>query len=178
MSFTTTDAVAAHFPSFQRGVTNQKPSDTTITTWIADVAGEIEAVLLRRFGESINEAGGSLAVWEAALPAAATALLEKVNRYGAAAQLGSVLATLGANNLKAVADTLDRNYNQMLKALDARAADGKPLASGPYDRYFDVLARIETPRPVLRGVGGAEQPQGQTSADLGYSNLFSRDEVI
>ena len=178
MSFTSVDAVAAHFPGFARGGSSQKPADSYITTWIADISGEIEAVLLRRFGESINESGGALANWEAGLPAAATAVLEKVNRYGAAAQLGATLASLGANNLKGISDTLQRNYDTMLKALDARDARGNPLPSGPYDRYFDTLARIETPRPVLAGVAGGDQPSGQTSEDLGLSNLFSRDQVI
>ena len=34
MSFTTIDAVAAHYPGFQRGVADQNPTDTQIQAWI------------------------------------------------------------------------------------------------------------------------------------------------
>jgi hypothetical protein len=160
MGYTTVDAVAAHYPSFARGGTNQKPPDIQIQIWIDDVAGEIEAVLLRRFGEAITEAGG-LTAYLAALPANAKAILEKINRYGGAGQLGMTLATLGANNLSNLAKDISASYNAMFRGLDGRGTDGKPLPSGPYDSYFDAQARVQTPRTGMSGIGGANQPEGQ-----------------
>ena len=43
MSFTTIDAIAAHYPGFQRGVTNQNPADTQIQSWIDNQAARITA---------------------------------------------------------------------------------------------------------------------------------------
>ena len=48
MSFTTLDAVAAHYPGFQRGVTNQNPSDAAIQAWIDNQSARISALAVGR----------------------------------------------------------------------------------------------------------------------------------
>ena len=62
----------------------------------------------------------------------------------------------------------------MLNDLDARDANGKPLASGRYDHLFDPSARTETPRPGLQAIAGGDQPEGQTPRDTGSSQVFGK----
>lgn len=164
MGYTTVQNVAGMFPFFVRGAVQQKPSDALIQHYIDDVAGEIDAVLGRRFNELIQGYGpaapanflafltalpatsvlwqastayalGALALdsnggvqqvttagtsgssapnW-AATPGGATTdstvvwqnvsgdasrILEKINRYGAAVQLGQTLATFGLTSAR------------------------------------------------------------------------------
>jgi len=179
MSFTTVGRVTGMFPSFTTGA-SQKPSSSDIQTYVDDVDGEIRAILLRRFGESIAEmpANGSLVAWLGALDPLATAVLEKINRYGAAAQLGMVLATLGSKSTATLAEKFEADYDRMRSALDARDEKGMPLMSGAYDRFFDSMARIESPRPSLEAVSGSDQPDDQTPADLGLNMPFGMNQVI
>lgn len=179
MSYTQIANVAGMYPTFQRGASTQKPADTLIQTFIDDVAGEIDAVLTRRFGTAIAALGGFTAFITARLlDTDVTNLLEKINRYGAAAQLGDVLATFNIGSAKEMAQGFRAQYLEMLNELDARDDKGRPLASGRYDFKFDPLARIETPRPGLQAIAGGDQPAGQTAETTGSSNLFSRDRVL
>lgn len=178
MSFTTVAKVTGMFPSFTTGV-NQKPSANDIQTYVDDVDGEIRAILLRRFGESIGEsATPTLEGWIGALDALAAAVLEKINRFGAAAQLGFVLATLGSKSTAVLAEKCQADYEQMRDALDARGRNGEPLMSGAYDRFFDAKARVGTPRSGLASVTGADQPKDQVPADLGLNMPFGMNEVV
>lgn len=176
MAYTTISNVAGMFPTFVRGTPQQKPADALIQTYIDDVAAELNAILDRRFAESINAPpyNGSVAAWLAALGDDAANILEKINRYGAAAQLGDTLATLGVAAARELAKSLGTQYERMKDDLDARDDQGRPLTSGPYDHLFDALARTESPRPALSGIAGGDQPSGQTPADLGMSNVFGK----
>jgi hypothetical protein len=180
MAYTTVDAVASTFPTFKRGGSNQAPSNPIIETWVADVSGEIDAVLTRRFSESIGETpfSGNFDAWVAALSSQAIGILEKINRYGAAAQLGFALASIGSKSTKILADTLEENYTKMLNALDGRGVDGEPLSSGPYDHFFDAQARVQSPRQAFAGVSGGDQPSNQTAQDVGLTMPFSSHEII
>lgn len=235
MSYTTVSNVAGMFPSFARGTPQQKPPDALIQQYIDDVAGDINASLLRRFAEAIQQSGaGSFSsflsrllvasvLWQPDTSYAAAALaldvngnpqlafvagtsgasapawttvsggytpdgsvtwqnvsndacriLEKINRYGAAAQLGGTLATFGVAGARDVAQSLEAEYQGLLEALNARDSSGRPLDSGLYDYLFDPQSRVQSPRPGLRGIAGGDQPRGQTPADLGTSNYFGK----
>jgi len=175
--YTTVENIAGMFPTFVRGTPQQKPADSLIETYGNDVLSEINAILDRRFAEAI--AGppsfvGQVANWVASLGTDAQNICEKINRYGAAAELGETLATFGIAGARDLAKSFEGLYLEMLDALDARDRNGKPLASGPYDHLFDPLARTETPRPGLQGIAGGDQSPDQTAADLGLSNVFSK----
>ncbi len=161
------------FPTFQRGVPTQKPSDTYIQQFIDDATGELDAILQRRFGEAITQAG-TFAAWTASLPLDGTNILEKINRYGAAAQLGEALATFGVAGARDLTKIYREEYDRLKHDLDARDDHGHPLASGPYDHLFDPLARTETPRPGLKGLAGGDVDQTQTPAQQGVSNVFGK----
>lgn len=176
MSYTTVDQVAGMFPTFRRGTPQQNPPDILIQTYIDDVAGEIDAVLERRFNEAVagSPFNGSIVAWVAALAADAKNVLERVNRYGAAAQLGQTLATFGVAAARELAQDCFAHYNDLLGELNARDKNGRPMTSGLYDHLFDSLARTETPRPGLEGVAGGDQPPGQTPAEMGSSQVFGK----
>ena len=236
MSYTTISNVAGMFPTWVRGTPQQKPSDTFVQQYIDDVAGEIDAVLNRRFATAIaaSPALGVFATWLATFPVAsalwkgntayalnalvldssgnpeqattagssgasqptwptvvgattpdgtvtwtnqsndASRILEKINRYGAAAQLGEALATFGVASARELGKSFRDEYLEMLNQLDARDAHGHPLASGRYDKQFDTVARTETPRPAFQAVAGGDQDPNQTPSDAGLSNVFGK----
>lgn len=233
MSYTTLSNVAGMFPNFVRGGTTQKPADTLIQQFIDDVAGEIDAVLNRRFATVISQAA-SFSAWLTSLPVGvalwqpstayalnalildangnpqqattagtsgatqpawtttvgastndgtvvwknvsndASRVLEKINRYGAAQQLGETLATFGVASARELGKVFRDGYLDMLNELDARDARGEPLPSGRYDKEFDSLARTETPRAPLQGVAGGDIPAGQSPTQQGLSSAFGK----
>ena len=154
----------------------QKPSDAFILQLVSDVQGEVDAVLQRRFNEAIQAPpfDGSFSAFQAAFSSDALSALETITRYGAAAQLGEVLASFGIAGARDLSKMLAERYGQMRDDLDARDKGGRPLPSGLYDFLFDSLARVESPRPGLEAIAGADQPEGQTPADLGMSNFFGK----
>ncbi|HEV2178569.1 MAG TPA: hypothetical protein VGW33_15390 [Terriglobia bacterium] len=173
MSYTTIDQVAGMFPAFKRGTAQQTPPDTLIQQYIDDVAGDINAVLNRRFGEAI---GGysSFAAFTNALSSDALNVLEKINRYGAAAQLGQTLSSFGVSAARNLAQDFHAQYDELIGQLNARDKDGKPMPAGMYDHLFDSEARTESPRPALEGVAGGDQPEDQAPADTGSSQVFGK----
>ncbi len=173
MSYTTISNVAGMFPTWVRGTPQQKPSDAFVQQYIDDVAGEIDAVLNRRFATAIV-ASASFSAYLAALPLDATNILEKINRYGGAAQLGEALATFGVASARELGKSFRDEYLEMLSQLDARDPHGHPLASGRYDKQFDTVARTETPRPAFQAVAGGDQDPNQTPSDAGLSNVFGK----
>ncbi len=176
MSYATVDKTANMFPTFVRGTAQQKPTDAQIQQYLDDVAAELDAVLQRRFSETITNpaTGGTFPSWIASLSTDALNILEKINRYGGAAQLGVTLATMGVAGARDLAKYFGTEYERLKHDLDARDANGEPLRSGPYDHLFDTLARTETPRPALKGVAGGDQPPGQDVAQQGLSNAFGK----
>jgi hypothetical protein len=171
MGYTTVDQVAGMFPTFVRGTAQQKPSDTLIQQYIDDVAGEIDAVLTRR---GFVATGLTDTQIQALLSAGALNICEMINRYGAARQLGETLATFGVASAREQAKSFEANYERFKNSLDARNERGEPLASGPYDKYFDPLARTETAQPALEAVAGGDQDASQTPADTGSSQVFGK----
>ncbi len=164
MSYTTVVQVAGMFPTFTQGGA-KGPSNTLIQTFIDDVAGEINAILQRRFQEAFASVGFS--AWQAAFATDQLNLLEKINRYGACAQLAEVFETSGIAAAARVAKSLEDEFNTMSNKLNARDAEGKQVpAGGDYDCLFDPLAKVETPRSQLGGVAGGDQsPKNGSGVD-------------
>lgn len=175
MSYTTVTNVAGMFPAFKRGTPQQNPPDSLVQTYIDDVAGDINAVLERRFGEAIQEsAGGLFTAWMGQLSLDAQNVLERINRYGAAAQLGETLASFGVAAARDVAQDYQARYSELLDQLNARDKSGRPIAGGLYDHLFDSQAQTESPRAGLLGAAGGDQPAGQTPAETGSSQVFGK----
>jgi hypothetical protein len=171
MSYTTITQVAGMFPTFSRNGP-KGPSDTLIQTFIDDVAGEIDAILQRRFQEAYASLG--FTAWQGAFSTDQVNLLEKVNRYGACAQLAEVFETSGIAAAARVAKGFEDEFRELCNKLNARDVDGKPLAQGgDYDYLFDPLAKVETPRAQLGGVAGGDQyPRESSSEDS--TNVFKK----
>jgi len=176
MSYTTVGNVAGMFPTFKRGIPQQNPPDALIQQYIDDVASEINAIIDRRFAEAIigPPSYDDVGDFVASLGIDGQNICEKINRYGAAAQLGETLATFGVAGARDMGKSFESIYLEMLDNLDARDSHGKPLNSGPYDHLFDPQARTETPRPGLQGIAGGDQPEDQTPMDIGLSNVFGK----
>jgi hypothetical protein len=177
MSYTTVTNVAGLFPTFQRGASTQKPSDSLIQTFVDDVAGDIDAILQKRFGEVINSSyAGSFPAFQAALSTDALNILERINRYGVAAQLSTTLATMGVAAAERLGKDFTAQYELLISRLRAVDEDGRPLPSGEYDLLFDPEAAITSPRPGLQGIAGGDMPRGETARDQGLSDYFGKFE--
>ena len=176
MSYTTVSNVAGMFPTFKRGGPQQNPPDTLIQTYIDDVAGDIDAVLQRRFQEAMQASSynGSFPAWAAAFSTDAQNVLERMNRYGAAAQLGQTLASFGVAAARDLGQDCEARYSELLASLRGRDKSGHPVPGGMYDSLFDPATQTETPRPALEGVAGGDQPCGQTPEDTGSSQVFGK----
>ena len=171
MSYTTVTQVAGMFPTFTRNGP-KGPSDALIQNFVDDVAGEIDAILQRRFQEAYASMG--FTAWQGAFSPDQMNLLEKINRYGACAQLAEVFETLGIAAAARVAKSFEEEFEAQCNKLNARYAEGKPMAQGgDYDYLFDPAAKVETPRPQLGGVAGGDQYPGGT-ANENSTNVFKK----
>lgn len=171
MSYTTITQVAGMYPTFTRNGP-KGPSDTLIQNYIDDVAGEIDAILQRRFQEAYASVG--FTAWQGAFSTDQLNLLEKINRYGASAQLADVLETSGIAAAARLAKGFEDEFHELCNKLNARDADGKPLTQGgDYDFLFDPLAKVETPRPQLGGAAGGDQYPGEASSE-DSTNVFKK----
>jgi hypothetical protein len=174
MSYTTVTNVAGMFPTFTRNGP-KGPSDTLIQAFIDDVAAEIDAVLQRRFQEAYASLG--FYAWQEALGTDQLNLLEKINRYGACAQLAEVFETAGIGSAARVAKSFDDTFREAFNKLNARDQNGKPLPQGgDYDYLFDSQAKVETPRPQLGGVAGADQMPGESDGSFPAFKKWDRRE--
>jgi hypothetical protein len=175
VSYTTIQNVAGMFPTWTRGNTQQKPSDSLVQSFIDDCCGDLDAILNKRFGEVIQSSyAGSFSAFQAAFSTDALNILERINRYGAAAQLAKTLATMGVTAAANSAKDFDSQYSKLVSDLRAVDENGRPTASGLYDYLFDPEARIESPRPGLQGIAGGDMPRGETARDQGLSDYFSK----
>lgn len=174
MSYTTVNNVAGMFPAFTRGAPQQKPADALIQQYIDDVAGDIDATLQSRYGEIIEQRyGSSFAAFQASFSADTLNVLEKINRYGGAAQLGQTLATFGVASAERMANDFRAAFADLMEELRAAAAKGMS-GGGLYDHLFDPQAATPSPRPGLQGVAGGDQPRDQAPRDTGMSNFFGK----
>ncbi len=175
MSYTTVSNVAGMFPAFVTGGSTQKPSNTLIQLFIDDVAGDVDAILQKRFGEIIAESfAGSFASFQASFSTDAQNVLEKINRYGAASQLGSTLATFGVSSAERLGKDFEDEYEYLRGRLEAIDEHGHPLPGGMYDLLFDPQAAVQSPRPGFAGIAGGDMPRNETARDDGRSDYFSK----
>jgi len=141
MAFTSIDAVAAHYPGFQRGVPDQNPSDAQIQAWIEGQSARLAALAAGR--------GYTLEGLATSNPQA-YALLALANEVAAAADLGEALFSLLGPEASpqgwANPNTLRRSYENMLAE----------LSRGTYDKLFISGARTGDVYPAFGGVAGQE----------------------
>jgi hypothetical protein len=160
MSFTTIDAVAAHYPGFLRGVANQNPSDAQIQTWIDNQAARITALATAR-GYDLTDL--------ATTNPQAQALLALINENGAAADLGDALFSMLGPGSSAQGWA---NPNTLRKSFENMMAE---LGQGTYDKLFDSAARTGDVYPVFGGIAGQETDPTDPETD---SNLaFRKNDV-
>jgi hypothetical protein len=161
MSFTTTDAVAAHYPGFQRGVSGQNPSDDQIQAWIDNQGARITALAVAR--------GFALEGLDTANPQA-YALLALINEVGAAADLGDALFSLLGPEASAQGwanpASFRRSYENMLAE----------LTRGEYDKLFIAAARTGDAFPSFGGVAGQETDASDPEDDSNLS--FRKGDVF
>ncbi|MGH9397169.1 MAG: hypothetical protein ACRD18_10015 [Terriglobia bacterium] len=175
MSYTTITNVAGMFPAFQRGTPQQRPADTLIQQFIDDAAGDMDAILQRRFGQVITDTySGNFAAFQGAFSKDAQNALEKINRYGAAGQLGQVLSTFGVASAERLAIDFQSEFKSLTEELSATSGKGEPGSVGLYDHLFDPQSATASPRPGLIGIAGGDQFKNQTSAESGMSNFFGK----
>ena len=141
MSFTTIDAVAAHYPGFQRGVADQNPSDAQIQAWIEGQSARIAAIAAAR--------GYSLEGLSSSNPQA-YALLALANEAGAAADLGDALFSLAGPEAPSAGWA---NPNSLRRSFENMLAE---LGRGTYDKLFVAAARTSDVYPAFGGVAGQE----------------------
>ena len=159
------------FPTFSRNGP-KGPSDTLVQTFIDDVGAEIDAVLQRRFQEAYASQG--FTAWVTSFGPLQSDLLEKINRYGACAELADVFETAGIAAAARLAKSFEDKYRTALNRLNARDVDGKPLTQGgDYDYLFDSLAKVETPRAQMAGAAGGDQQPGTTDSE-GTRTVFKK----
>jgi len=160
MGFTTIDTVSAHYPGFQRGVTNQNPSDAQIQVWIDDQAARITALALARAYPLTNLSSTNPQAYS---------LLALINEVGAAADLGDALFSMTGPDSPpqgwANPNTLRRSYENMIAELDR----------GAYDKLFNTLARTGDIFPALGGTAGQETDPTDPETDLNLS--FRKGDV-
>lgn len=142
MSFTTIDAVAAHYPGFQRGVENQSPTDAQIQAWIEGESARIVGIASAR-GYTLEGLAGS--------NPQAYALLALANESGAAADLGDALFSLAGPE---VASAGWANPNSLRRSFENMLAE---LGRGTYDKLFVAAARTSDVYPAFGGVAGQEE---------------------
>jgi hypothetical protein len=141
MSFTTIDAVAAHYPGFQRGVENQTPADAQIQAWIEGESARLTGIATAR--------GYTLTSLASSNPDA-YALMALANELGAAADLGDALFSLAGPEASAAGWA---NPNSLRRSFENMLAE---LARGHYDKLFVAGARTNDVFPALGGVAGQE----------------------
>jgi hypothetical protein len=161
MSFTTIDAVAAHYPGFQRGVSGQTPTDAQIQAWIDNHSTRVTALAARR---------GYVLDGLAASNPQGYALLALINELGAAADLGDALfSQLGADAGSlgwANPTTFRRSYENMLAE----------LSRGDYDKVFIPSARTGDAYPAFGGTAGQETDPSDPEDDSNVS--FRKDDTF
>jgi hypothetical protein len=161
MSFTTIDAVAAHYPGFQRGVPDQNPSDAQIQAWIEGQSARLVALAVGR---------GYTCEGLATSNPQAYALLALANEVGAAADLGEALFSLlgpeASGQGWANPNALRRSFENMLAE----------LARGTYDKLFISGARTGDVYPAFGGVAGQETDLSEPSEDS--TAAFKKDDVF
>jgi hypothetical protein len=102
-------------------------------------------------------------------------VLERGNRFGAASQLGAVMASFGVQGAAKLAEEYtEADWKPFCAELNSETKQGKPKPSGIFDFLFDPLSSVQTPRPLMAGVAGADQPFGVGPIQEGISAWFGK----
>jgi hypothetical protein len=101
-------------------------------------------------------------------------VLERGNRYGAAGQFGRVMASFGVASAKGMATEYEGEFEAFKAELNAETIKGEPKGAGQFDVLFDPEASVQTPRPVMMGIAGGDQPIWATADIEGISANFSK----
>ena len=161
MSFTTIDAVAAHYPGFQRGVANQNPSDAQIQAWIESHSARITALAMGRGFELTSLATSNPQAY---------AILALLNEVGAAADLGDALFSLLGPDVPSAGWA---NPNALRKSFENMLAE---LGRGTYDKLFVSGARTGDVYPSLGGTAGQETDPDDPEEDSNVA--FRKNDVF
>lgn len=159
MSYTTIDAVAAHYPGFLRGVSDQKPTDAQIQAWIDNQGARITALAVGR--------GYELAGLATSNPQA-YALLSLMNETGAATDLGDALYSMLGPEAPSAGWANPGNLRRSFENLLVE------LGRGTYDKLFISTARTGDTSPAFGGAAGQETDL--TSDDSNAA--FKKDDVF
>ena len=124
------------------------------------------------FGKTTIDGG---VTWTNAGQSRQLRVLERGNRYGAASQLGAVMASFGVASASKLADEYTTaDWRPFCAELNSEDMKGKPKASGLFDFLFDPLSSVQTPRPLMQGIAGADQPFGIGPIQEGVSSWFGK----
>jgi hypothetical protein len=161
MSFTTIDAVAAHYPGFQRGTENQNPADAQVQAWIENHSARITALAVGR--------GYDLTSLSTTNPQAFV-VLGLINEAGAAADLGDALFSLLGPEASPQGWA---NPNALRKSFENMLAE---LGRGTYDKLFIAEARTGDAYPSFGGTAGQEtdpeDPEDDSNLSFRKNDLF------
>ena len=138
-AWTTIDRVVAEVPGFQRG--GASITDSAINNWIVSIAQSVSSCLLRR-GLPLDPAQWQQPVGANASPSP-QAVLEQINRYGAAARLAAaVSAQFSGGGEWGLAKDLAASYKTEFNL----------LSNGEYDKLFSpTAATVESGQQVDAG---------------------------
>jgi hypothetical protein len=161
VSFTTIDAVTAHYPGFQRGVAGQNPSDAQIQAWIDNQGARLTALAVAR-GYSLDGLSSS--------NPQAYALLALINELGAAADLGDALFSLLGAEASAQGWASPNAFRRSMENMLAE------LQRGDYDKVFVASARTGDTAPAFGGTAGQETDAADSEDDANV--LFRKNDVF
>lgn len=155
--YTTVDAVAAEIPRFKRG---GEITDARIDAWIIESAHQVSAIMLSR-GLSLASAD-----WQqpdaAAVQPSPAAILEAINRAGAAAELAS---RVGAQFSSAQEWTLPAQLRRKFESQLSK------LQSGVYDKLFRPGASTSVTGPQFAG-GDIADDEGNAEQAFTKTQVF------
>jgi hypothetical protein len=156
--------------------------------WIVKTAGTSGDSAPRFPSSGGADTSDGSAAWKSASQTAQFRVLERGNRYGAAAQLGRVLATLNMGGADRLAtEYKDADWQPFIDELNAKPVGGGGSRSlsrammmeslqggGAFDYLFDPHSKVATPRPLMMSVPGGDQDISSAPADSGASSFFGK----
>jgi IPT/TIG domain len=147
-TWTTIEAVCEEVPGFKRG---GRIPDQAIENWMRGTAQSVAAAMVRR-GISLRAADWQQADGTTGMPQPA-AVLESINRLGAAARLASAIGSDFTHGEWALARELAKSFEREVKTLE----------EGGYDKLFrPTAATAETGPQVAANTFEEKQAFGKT----------------
>jgi len=157
-TYTTIEAVCGEVVGFKRG---GNIPDAIILGWMRTIAQSINGALLKR-GLPLDASLWQQAAAGSGQPAP-SAVLDMINRLGAAARLATVVGSQFTAGESGLGKNLQAEYFRELKA----------LKDGDYDKLFLPAAATMLSGPHL-AVGDVSKPDGSGDPD----QAFSKDQIF